>query len=105
VFLPSPLESFGRPVVEAAAAGVPIICADNPGHAGLVSPGATARVFPVGDVDAAVQCVRDALRRPEVSSQMSARAVWMAEHYSASAVADDLWLEIRKLKQPDATEI
>jgi len=53
--LPSSLETFGHPYVEAMASGVPIICADIPPARELC--GDSAMYFPVNDVQTLTNCM------------------------------------------------
>lgn len=87
VFLPSPMESFGRPVIEAFAAGVPVVCSDNPGHLGLVAHGSTASVFPVGDERRACEALVDVFEDRAAARERASTAFQVARAFSASRVA------------------
>jgi glycosyltransferase involved in cell wall biosynthesis len=63
-FVPAPIESFGRPVLEAAAAGVPVVCSDNPGHTTILRDGLTAWMFDVGRPDRAADAVENVINDP-----------------------------------------
>lgn len=73
-FLPAPIESFGRPVAEMAAAGIPICCSENPGHLSIITPGVSAFTFPVGRTDVAGAQLARALLDPEQATQFSSQA-------------------------------
>lgn len=45
-------EAFGMALLEAQAAGLPVLAGDTGGVSGIVSPGVTGWLVPVGDVDA-----------------------------------------------------
>lgn len=72
------LEEFGIAAVEAQASGRPVIAADGGGARETVVDGETGRFFPLGDVAALV----DAMRDPLLDSIDSARAVANAQRFS-----------------------
>jgi len=55
----APAEPFGLSVVEAMAAGVPVIAARSGGHLETIGSVDGAPLFPVGDVNAAARCLTD----------------------------------------------
>ena len=81
-FLPSPLESFGRPVLEAAAARVPIVCSGNPGHISLVQHRVSALVFPPARAERAAELLVEALTHLGRLGPMVDHARRMAEAYA-----------------------
>jgi glycosyltransferase involved in cell wall biosynthesis len=67
----APGEPFGLAVVEAMAAGVPVVASRAGGHLETVGSVPGAQMFRAGDVDEAAQCLRDLAsdeaRRKELS--------------------------------------
>ena len=53
------VEEFGIAMVEAQAAGRPVIAADGGGAQEIVIPGTTGELVPVGDVDAMAEALRE----------------------------------------------
>ena len=58
---PAPREPFGLSVVEAMAAGVPVVAAAAGGHLETVGRLADAQMFPPGDAEAAAAALRSLL--------------------------------------------
>jgi phosphatidylinositol alpha-mannosyltransferase len=75
-------ESFGIVLLEAMAAGVPVVCSDIPGYRSVVVPQTNALVHPPGDVgalaDALTTLVLDDERRGQLSEQGRQRALEFA---------------------------
>ncbi len=67
-------ESFGRTVMEAMAAGRPVICYDRGAPPTLVQTGRTGFVVPADDVDVAARVVLVLQAAPNQRAKMSARA-------------------------------
>jgi glycosyltransferase involved in cell wall biosynthesis len=67
--LPSLSENFGLVVLEAMAAGLPVVVSDRVGAADLVDDGVNGLVVPAGDPDA----LAEAMRRLEVDPDLRAR--------------------------------
>jgi glycosyltransferase involved in cell wall biosynthesis len=67
----APGEPFGLAVVEAMAAGVPVVASGSGGHLETIGTVTGAAMFDAGDVDQAARCLvdlaSDALRRKELS--------------------------------------
>ena len=72
--LASPSEALGVAIMEAMAAGLPVVASDVGGIPELVSPGVTGELFAVGDHAALAQRLTALLRSPERLRAMSAAA-------------------------------
>lgn len=86
VFLPAPMESFGRPVIEAAAAGVPIVCSRNPGHDCIVRDGFTANTFEPGRPDLAAQAMLRCVQERDETRHYRDAAYRLARTFSSEHV-------------------
>ena len=67
-------EAFGLTVVEAMAAGVPLVAARSGGIPELVEDGRTGILVPPGDADALADAVRGLLADPSAAGEMARRA-------------------------------
>ncbi len=73
--LPSESEAWGVVVNEAMSCGLPAIVSDRVGaRLDLVSPGLTGEVYPVGDVQALVSCLREPFLNPMRATLMGRAA-------------------------------
>lgn len=84
-------ESFGRVVLEAQLAGVPVVATACAGPADIIVDGKTGRLCPPGDVQALADAVTTLLRDGSLrrSFARSARQR-VEEHYGRRKLADDL---------------
>ena len=73
-------ESYGMPVAEAMASGVPVLASDTGGVPELVANGVTGMLVPRLDVDALAQAMRDLLSDMHRLRQMGQAARQRAEH-------------------------
>jgi glycosyltransferase involved in cell wall biosynthesis len=93
--LPSALEGFGLPVLEAMACGVPVIASDV---AALREVGGNAaRFVPPDDAVALASAVAHALRDREGSRERKAAGRQRAEEFSWSRTAEALWERARSV--------
>jgi glycosyltransferase involved in cell wall biosynthesis len=72
VCMPSLYEGFGLPVLEALAAGRPVLASDIAAHREIA--GGLARLLPTDDDDAWAQAVQDTVRADDVSAVAARRA-------------------------------
>jgi len=86
---PSLLESFGIVLIEAMAAGLPVVGTDAPGCRDLVREDAGGVQVPAGDRDALARAVLDLLADPQRRAALGARAQATARaRYDWSVVTD-----------------
>lgn len=67
-------EAYGMALVEAQAAGVPVVAGDAGGVGGIVRHGETGLLAPEGDAGAFAQAVRALLRQPGERARLAAAA-------------------------------
>lgn len=77
-------------VVEAMACGLPAVLSRVKGHEDLVRPGENGLLFPFGDVDACVACVRDLAADRTRARSMGEKAASSVAPYGLSAVKPQL---------------
>ncbi|MHA1151278.1 MAG: glycosyltransferase family 4 protein [Alphaproteobacteria bacterium] len=82
-------EAYGMTLLEAQAAGLPVVAGQGPGVAQLVLDGGTGRLTEAGDAVAFAQAVADLLAAPETRRAMAsaAQARVAAEHGLTAAAA------------------
>jgi phosphatidyl-myo-inositol alpha-mannosyltransferase len=74
-------ESFGMVLVEAMAAGVPVVASDIPGYAEVATDGVDALLFPPGDAGAMAVAVRRLLDDPGLAEGLRQRGRANAERF------------------------
>lgn len=98
--LPTLIETFGMVLVEAMAAGLPIVTTDAPGVKDVIEDGQTGLKAPVEDIDAIADMIARVLVEPELAAKLSANALDMAENiYDWNTVTGkyvDFYLDIYK---------
>lgn len=82
--LPTERENFSVALLEALAAGCPVVTTACPGNDEVIVDGKNALSFGVGDLDVAAEKLRCLLSDPALRHQLSAEARRSADQYSAS---------------------
>jgi len=83
-------EPFGLAIVEAMAAGLPIVAAASEGAVEILEDGVTGRLVPADDPPALAQAIADLLDNPAERSRLGNNARLAArEHYSLHRMATD----------------
>jgi glycosyltransferase involved in cell wall biosynthesis len=83
-------EPFGLAIVEAMAAGLPVVAAASEGALEIIEDGVSGRLVPLDDAEALAQAVNDLLEDPVERSRLGRNARAAArEHYSLACMATD----------------
>jgi glycosyltransferase involved in cell wall biosynthesis len=93
--MPSRAEGFGLPVLEAMAAGTPVVCSADP--ALLEVGGDAVRSAPVGDAGALAHVLGAVLADPGLQAGMAERGRARAAGFSWAQAAAQLWALYRDL--------
>ncbi|MFB6554861.1 glycosyltransferase [Streptomyces sp. NPDC056405] len=84
--LPSKREAFGNVVVEAMAAGLPVVATDaDHGPRNILTDGEDGLIVPRGDVDAMAEAIRSLVQDDGLRRKMAAAAVRNAERFHERA--------------------
>lgn len=79
-------EPFGRVIVEAFAAGVPVIGAQSGGIPETIEPGLNGFLFPAGDIEALADLLARLSKNPGEIASLSSGAVQSAKRYSPERI-------------------
>ena len=93
--LPTVMETFGFPFVEAMASGTPVICADTEFARELC--GETALYFPAGDSHALAQMIEKVVGEPMVAATMRDAGILRAKQFSWENEAQETLDLLRKV--------
>ncbi|MGA8848994.1 MAG: glycosyltransferase family 4 protein [Dehalococcoidia bacterium] len=80
--LPSEVESFGLALLEASAAGVPIVCSNSGGVPEVFQDGFNALLYPPGDDNAMAKAIICLIQDGELAKTISANAVETASKFT-----------------------
>ena len=80
-------ESFGIVLIEAQAAGVPVVASDIPGYASVVTDGVDGRLVPPGDPEALAEAIGALLDNPSLARALADTASRRVDRYDWSTVA------------------
>jgi len=86
---PSEWEAFGLVLLEAMAAGVPIVATAVGGVPEVLDQGRAGRLVPYGDPDALAAGIRDLLGSPERSAELVAAGRRRVQNYSWNRVIEE----------------
>lgn len=96
--LPSRSEGFGTVLVEAMAAGVPVVASDCfSGPNEILGGGSYGLLVPVGDVQSLADAIRAVLTQPELADQLSERAAKRAQDFDLERITDQLMALINEM--------
>jgi len=83
-------EPFGLAIVEAMAAGLPVVAASSEGAREIIEDGHSGKLVPVGDPEALAQAITDLLDNPLECSRLGRNARLAArERFSVARMASD----------------
>jgi phosphatidylinositol alpha-mannosyltransferase len=83
-------ESFGMVLVEAMAAGLPIVASDIPGYREVVRPDLDGLLFPAGNSDALARGVRRVLTEPDLAARLATAGRARADRYGWGVVVGEI---------------
>ncbi len=99
---PSALESFGLVVVEAMAAGLPVVASRVGGVMDVIEEGRSGYSFAPGDVAGLVEGVRRVVHDPDCRAQMGQAARAFAETQTWPAMMDEVITHYARLSKKPA---
>jgi len=85
---PSHVETFGIALVEAMAAGLPIITTDGPGCRNIIEDGRWGEMVPAGNPEALCTAMQKLMTEPDLRQKRTAQAHERAEAFSWDAIVD-----------------
>ena len=86
--LPSKMESFGLALLEASAAGVPVVCSNAGGISEVFQDGFNALLYPPGDDIAMAKAIIRLIQDRELAKAISANAVEIARRFTWEMAAE-----------------
>jgi glycogen(starch) synthase len=86
--LPSKMESFGLTLLEASAAGVPVVCSNAGGIPEVFQDGFNALLYPPGDDNAMAKAIICLIQDKELAKKISANAMETASKYTWKMTAE-----------------
>lgn len=99
--MPSLMEGIGTSLIEAQAAGVPVVASEIGGLPDVVEKEVTGLLTPPGDAQALASALLRLLRSPEEREAMAARAVENArKNFSVEAITDRLEALYARTERP-----
>ena len=101
--LPSKIESFGLTLLEASAAGVPVVCANAGGIPEVFRDGFDALLYPPGDDDAMAKAIIRLIQDGKLANKISTNAVETASKFTWERTAEQtlqIYKEVLQEKTP-----
>lgn len=96
-------ESFGIVLIEALAAGLPVLASDIPGYRSVITPGHDGLLVPPGDPDALAAALADLLEDGDLRARLSKAGLRTARRYDWPTVAGEVEEVYRAVsRQPSA---
>jgi phosphatidylinositol alpha-mannosyltransferase len=96
-------ESFGVVLVEAMAAGVPVVASNVAGYREVVRSGVDGLLVPPGDPEALAEAVRRVLEEPALAEALRREGSARAERFRWEAVVDEVEAAYREARaRPEA---
>jgi len=86
--LPSKIESFGLTLLEASAAGVPVVCSNAGGVPEVFQDGFNALLYPSGDDNAMAKAIICLIQNKELAKSISANAIETANRFTWEMAAE-----------------
>jgi glycosyltransferase involved in cell wall biosynthesis len=86
--LSSKMESFGLTLLEASAAGIPVVCSNAGGVPEVFQDGFNALLYPPGDDDAMASAMISLIRDRDLAKRVSANALQTARGFTWGATAE-----------------
>jgi glycosyltransferase involved in cell wall biosynthesis len=94
-------ETWGLVINEGMACGLPAVVSDHVGcYLDLVEPGVTGDVFPLGDVPALAQCLRQLCSDPDLLAAMGKAARQRVAGYGVDAMVQGTLEALASVTQP-----
>ncbi len=87
--LPTERENFSVAVLEALAAGCPVLSTNCPGNTEVLVDGENSLTFDVGDIETGTAGLRRLLADPALRERLSARGIECARNYSIDHMVDE----------------
>jgi glycosyltransferase involved in cell wall biosynthesis len=88
--LPSRKEGFGLVLIEAMAAGVPVMASHLDGPAELIKPGVHGDLFPVDNPTAIAERIKAIMKNPTPLTQWRANGIERAKEFSIEAMVNNM---------------
>jgi glycosyltransferase involved in cell wall biosynthesis len=82
-------EPFGLSIVEAMAAGLPVVASASEGASEIIEDGVTGKLVPVDDAESLAKAINDLLNDPLERSRLGRNAQQAAQRYSLAQMASD----------------
>ncbi len=94
--MPSLIETFGIVIIEAMAAGLPVIAADSPGCRDVVDGGRFGRLYD-GSTEALTTAMNEILERADLRKALAAKSQARAVEFDWSRIVDQYLQKYRQL--------